>query len=119
MPAAGTLRHVSKSPSQHKRQNPTEQPEHCINILQAIKYAVERWEVDVISMSFGYSSPINVINEAFEEADSNGVLMLAAASNVSGNVKKARAWLATRSKVVCIHATGGKINLCPGCPTHK
>ena len=70
-------------------------------------------------MSFGYSKSVSVIDDALKAADREDVLMLAAASNVGGNVTKARAWPATRSNVVCVHATDGKGNPYDGNPTHK
>lgn len=75
-------------------------------VAPAIEHAVKNWEVDIISMSFGFPSVIFKINEALKLADNNDVLLFAAASNDGANKSIPRAWPAREdTKVFCIHAT--------------
>jgi subtilisin family serine protease len=75
--------------------------------MQAIRYAVKEWRVDIISMSFGYEDEIDSIHEALKYAEDNNVLLLAAASNVGCNTARARRWPGKRDNVLSICATEG------------
>lgn len=63
----------------------------------------------VISMSFGFESRNQAIEDAIERASKADILMFAAASNEGGN-KKTRSRPGLSSKVICIHACDGKGN---------
>ncbi|KAG4438864.1 hypothetical protein IFR05_005653 [Cadophora sp. M221] len=84
-------------------------------IADAIRYAVEEWKVDIISMSFGFEHSVDVIDEAIRLADSNNVIMFAAASNQGGNSNIA--WPARLPQVICIYATDSYGNRCDFTPT--
>ncbi|KAH7218860.1 hypothetical protein DER44DRAFT_846810 [Fusarium oxysporum] len=77
-------------------------------IAQAIDYAVTEWNVDIISMSFGFYDRNNEINAAIDRALGAGKLLFAAASNEGGNRGRSRP--ARSSNVFCIHACDGKGN---------
>jgi hypothetical protein len=76
--------------------------------LQAIRYAVNEWKVNIISMSFGYESEREEIQDALTFAGEKNVLLLAAASNVGGNLGGAQRWPGNRENVMSIGATEGK-----------
>lgn len=78
--------------------------------MQAIKYAVGTWKVDIISMSFGYEAEVPIIEQELKEADRAGILLFAAASNVGGNTMFARRWPAKRTNVMCMYACEGEGN---------
>ncbi|PHH80893.1 hypothetical protein CDD80_5813 [Ophiocordyceps camponoti-rufipedis] len=91
-------------------------------IAEAIRTAVDEWDVDIISMSFGY--PTNQIegygklNEAILHAYSRNVLMFAAASNDGAN--RDRAYPAQNRNVICVHSTDSDGNRSKFSPTaHK
>jgi subtilisin family serine protease len=69
---------------------------------------VEVWHVDIISMSFGYESMIEPIDDALKFAGDNNVLLIAAASNVGGNTARARRWPSERDNVIPIRAAEGR-----------
>jgi hypothetical protein len=69
---------------------------------------VEVWDVDIISMSFGYEAEVEVIEKALKKADDNNVLLIAAASNVGGNTALAQRWPGTRDNVMSVYAAEGK-----------
>jgi subtilisin family serine protease len=74
-------------------------------IAQAINHAVSKWNVDVISMSFGIREYHGPIKSAIADALHKGTLMFAAASNDGGN--SGRAFPAASPGVFCIHSTNG------------
>ncbi|PMD49853.1 subtilisin-like protein [Hyaloscypha bicolor E] len=86
-------------------------------IANAIKHAVKEWEVDVISMSFGFDQSVAIIDEAIRFADDKKVIMLAAASNQGGNSNIA--WPARLPQVICIYATDSLGNRCDFTPTES
>ncbi|KAF2809684.1 subtilisin-like protein [Mytilinidion resinicola] len=61
-------------------------PECTARIAEAIRYAVDVWGVDVISMSLGFSSIPTDVKEAIIYAYSKDRILVAAASN-NGNSK--------------------------------
>ncbi|KAK6227518.1 pfs domain-containing protein [Colletotrichum tabaci] len=73
----------------------------------AIDYAVDEWQVDIISMSFGWPSSdfdgYDDLQEAIDRAYHKKVLMFAAASNSGGNL--GRAYPASSPHVICVHST--------------
>jgi subtilisin family serine protease len=85
--------------------------------LQAIEYAVDVWEVDIISMSFGFVNHSRVIAQAIRHARNRGVLLIAAAGN-NGSTEQVR-YPARDTNVLCIHAATGFGNMFNGNPTRK
>ncbi|KPM38858.1 hypothetical protein AK830_g7710 [Neonectria ditissima] len=92
-------------------------------IAEAIKFAVDDWGVDIISMSFGY--PTNQIDgysdleQAILYAHSKNVLLFAAASNSGANLD--RAYPARDPHVICVHSTdsnGNRSNFSPTAIAH-
>lgn len=77
--------------------------------------AVQEWEVDIISISFGWSetaaqdfrkhSKYHLYQSAIERA-SGQALVFAAATNDGPNV--GRAWPARENGIFCVHSTDGK-----------
>jgi hypothetical protein len=76
--------------------------------LQAIRYAVEVWHVDILSMSFGYESMVEVIDDALKFAGDHKVLLIAAASNVGSNTAYSRRWPSERDNVISVRAAEGR-----------
>ncbi|KAF9630444.1 hypothetical protein BFW01_g1006 [Lasiodiplodia theobromae] len=74
-------------------------------IAEALRYATESWEVDIINMSFGFDSDNRVIGAAIKNAYAANVLMFAAARNDGGNFGVA--FPAKHKDVICISATDG------------
>ncbi|KAJ4861912.1 subtilase family domain-containing protein [Trichoderma breve] len=76
-------------------------------IAKAINYAVSTWEVDIISMSFGFPTcnmdDYQELEDALANAHAKRVLLFAAASNSGG--KLGRAYPARDQNVIAIHAT--------------
>ncbi|KAH6997701.1 peptidase S8/S53 domain-containing protein [Ilyonectria sp. MPI-CAGE-AT-0026] len=83
-------------------------PEDMLRIAEAIDWAVEKWNVDIISMSFGFENQNKAIDDAIERAFKADKLMFAAASNEGGN--KGRSRPGRNPNVICIHACDGKGN---------
>ena len=86
-------------------------------VANAIKHAAIEWEVDVLSLSFGFKESAPAMQAAINFAESKNVIMIAAASNVGGNEK--RAWPARLDKVICVYATDGEGNPCSFNPTNQ
>ncbi|KAK4063328.1 uncharacterized protein Triagg1_9479 [Trichoderma aggressivum f. europaeum] len=88
-------------------------------IAKAINYAVSTWEVDVISMSFGFPTcnmdDYHELEDALANAHAKRVLLFAAASNSGG--KLGRAYPARDQNVIAIHATDTYGNRSPFSPT--
>ncbi|PNP60463.1 hypothetical protein THARTR1_00487 [Trichoderma harzianum] len=76
-------------------------------IAKAINYAVSTWEVDIISMSFGFPTcnmdDYHELEDALANAHAKRVLLFAAASNSGG--KLGRAYPARDQNVIAIHST--------------
>ena len=72
---------------------------------QAIDWAVDEWNVHIISLSFGFRDAHNLIDAAIDRAIEKGRLIFAAASNGGG--LKSRTRPATNRNVLCIHACDG------------
>lgn len=89
-------------------------------VAPAIEHAVKNWDVDIISMSFGFPSVIFKMDQALRLAANNDVLLFAAASNDGANEDITRAWPARDdSKVFCIHATDSKGSPWKGNPPNE
>ncbi|PKK44584.1 hypothetical protein CI102_11556, partial [Trichoderma harzianum] len=76
-------------------------------VAKAINHAVSTWEVDIISMSFGFTTcdmdDYHELEDALANAHAKRVLLFAAASNSGG--KRGRAYPARDQNVIAIHAT--------------
>lgn len=84
-------------------------------IAKAIMYAVNTWEVDIITMSFGFRKPIIVIDEAIKYAFYRNVIMFAATSNDGGNDEVAFP-ASVHEAVIGVNSTdtwGGKSDFTP------
>lgn len=96
---------------------------YSVNILiiftQAINHAVDKWDVDIISMSFGWPSSdfdgYDELQAALDKAISRKVLMFAAAANSGGRL--GRAYPASSSQVICVHSTNTNGNRSDFSPT--
>lgn len=75
---------------------------------QAIDHAVEKWDVDIISMSFGFENRNDAITDAIDRACKADKLIFTAASNEGGNKDRSRP--GRDPQVICIHACDGKGN---------
>ncbi|KAI8712720.1 Peptidase-S8 domain-containing protein [Fusarium sp. LHS14.1] len=76
-------------------------------VANAINHAIDKWGVDIISMSFGWPSSdfdgYDALEAAIDKAISKKVLMFAAAANSGGRL--GRAYPASSSQVICVHST--------------
>ncbi|RAH47145.1 S8/S53 family peptidase [Aspergillus brunneoviolaceus CBS 621.78] len=88
-------------------------------IAKALNYAVNEWEVDIISMSFGFHTRdvegYDELERAIHNAYSSHVLLFAAASNSGANLD--RAYPARDENVICINSTDANGNRSPFSPT--
>ncbi|PYH85260.1 putative subtilisin [Aspergillus uvarum CBS 121591] len=88
-------------------------------IAKALDYAVNEWQVDIISMSFGFHSRdvegYDELERAIHNAYSSRVLLFAAASNSGANLD--RAYPARDENVICINSTDANGNRSPFSPT--
>lgn len=78
---------------------------------QALRHAVDNWEVDIVVMSFGFEKEtpaLQPLSNAIRHAVHNDVLIFAAASNDGKNHPHGVAWPAARRDVFCVHAGKGK-----------
>ncbi|KAJ5494665.1 Peptidase S8/S53 subtilisin/kexin/sedolisin [Penicillium fimorum] len=86
---------------------------------KAIDYAVNEWQVDFISMSFGFPSReiegYDELESAIQRAYAANVLLFAAASNSGANSD--RAFPARDENVICIHSTDANGNRSSFSPT--
>ncbi|KAI1112785.1 pfs domain-containing protein [Nemania sp. NC0429] len=88
-------------------------------IAAAINYAVATWNVDIISMSFGYpdckSDDYPLLENALLNAHANHVLLFAAASNEGGRLDLS--YPAREDNVIAVHATDANGNRSGFSPT--
>lgn len=75
---------------------------------QAIRVANEEWDVDFISMSFGFAGGAIAIHQEIDKALIRGKTVFAAASNDGANT--GRAYPAKHANVICVHSTDGQGN---------
>jgi hypothetical protein len=75
---------------------------------QAINWAVEDINADIISLSFGFDDENELIDTAVDNAIDAGKLLFVAASNNGGISGRARP--ARHEGVICVHASDGKGN---------
>ena len=72
---------------------------------------MEIWQVDTISMSFGFPNRVPGyadLEQAIHDAEHANILIFAAASNNGGN--RQRAFPARTDKVICVHSSDGQGN---------
>jgi hypothetical protein len=74
---------------------------------QAIEYAATEWNVDIISMSFGFRGRVDEVRKVVDMYCTKKI-MVAAASNNGGNF--GRAYPADDLNVICMHSTDGQGN---------
>ncbi|KAL6790875.1 peptidase S8/S53 domain-containing protein [Trichoderma sp. SZMC 28012] len=76
-------------------------------VVNAINHAIDKWNVDIISLSFGWPSTnfegYDELEDAIDRAHGKKILIFAAASNSGG--KLGRAYPASSSQVICVHST--------------
>jgi subtilisin family serine protease len=81
--------------------------------------AVDVWKVDIISMSFGWPTrdfdDYDKLEAAIDHANTQRVLMFAAASNSGG--RQGRSYPARSPNVICIHSTDTEGNASKFSPT--
>lgn len=77
------------------------------HLVQAIKFACQEWEVDIISLSFGFQRGVAAIQKAIDKAVSSdrNTIIFAAASNDASNAP--RAYPAKHDRVICVHSADG------------
>ncbi|KAM0259351.1 hypothetical protein ACHAQJ_003383 [Trichoderma viride] len=76
-------------------------------VVDAINHAIDNWNVDIISLSFGWPSTdfegYDDLEDAIDRAYGKKILIFAAASNSGGRL--GRAYPASSSQVICVHST--------------
>ncbi|KAI1806632.1 hypothetical protein F4811DRAFT_509771 [Daldinia bambusicola] len=81
---------------------------HGVNkIAEAISYATTVWNVDILTMSFGFLEIELDVKAAIDEASRRGKLLFASASN-HGNNQIGRTYPAKHRNVIAISASTGK-----------
>jgi subtilisin family serine protease len=73
------------------------------NKFKAIEHAVQRWKVDIISLSFGTSRAVDIIEKVINE-HAHKTLFFAAASNCGGN-EPGISWPARHDSVISMYAS--------------
>ncbi|KIW33855.1 uncharacterized protein PV07_00671 [Cladophialophora immunda] len=81
---------------------------HTLPVAKALQKARDRWEVDIINMSFGFRDASPIIDDELKKAINQDILVFAAASNAGGNLP--RSYPAFRDQVFGIHSTDGRGN---------
>ncbi|KAF4631184.1 hypothetical protein G7Y89_g6948 [Cudoniella acicularis] len=76
-------------------------------VAEAIKYAIDVWHVDIITISFGYWIEDNMIEEIILKARASKVLVFAAASNEGVSRPESIAFPARLSTVMCVNSANG------------
>jgi len=83
-------------------------PDIPTNHSQTIEYAVHRWKVDIISLSFGTDQAVDIIKSVIDK-QAHKILFFAAASNCGGN-EPGITWPARHGNVISIYASDGDGN---------
>ncbi|CZR58461.1 uncharacterized protein PAC_08353 [Phialocephala subalpina] len=78
------------------------------HIADAIRWATDECDAHIITMSFGLDIRPGAVTKAIKAAIDRGKLVFAAASNSGGNLP--RAYPASLTGVICVHATDGMGN---------
>lgn len=79
--------------------------EDASDIADAIRFASEQWDVDILSLSFGFPKGVPAIQQAIDQAVARNKIVFAAASNDGSNT--ARAYPASHDRVIAVHAADG------------
>ncbi|KAK3986501.1 peptidase S8/S53 domain-containing protein [Cladorrhinum sp. PSN332] len=74
-------------------------------IAEAIDHSTQTWDVDIISMSFGFGEKFESIQKAIDRAVDTQKIVFAAASNEGAN--RTRTFPATHPRVICVHSADG------------
>lgn len=82
--------------------------ENTGDVADAIRFACEDWDVDILSLSFGFPRGVKAIQEAINEAVARNIVVFAAASNDGSNT--ARTYPASHDRVIAVHSTDGHGN---------
>ncbi|KAI8628847.1 quinon protein alcohol dehydrogenase-like superfamily [Xylariaceae sp. FL1651] len=79
------------------------------SITEAIEYAIYPWDVDIISMSWGFESKHSNIEDAIRKAFKKGKIMFVAASNTGANLPEETpiTFPANMPEVICINSSDG------------
>ncbi|SPQ26064.1 5a998593-682c-4a12-938d-bc56394e45c7 [Thermothielavioides terrestris] len=85
------------------------------HIAEAIRVVHEEWDVDIISLSFGFPRGSREIQDEIEKALHHRKILFAAASNDGSNT--ARAYPANQDGVICVHSADGHGNASSFNPT--
>ncbi|KAL2192637.1 peptidase S8/S53 domain-containing protein, partial [Corynascus similis CBS 632.67] len=85
------------------------------HIAEAIRVVSEEWDVDIISMSFGFPRGSRKVSDEIEKALHRRKILFAAASNDGGN--RVRAYPAKQESVICVHSSDGYGNASSFNPT--
>ncbi|KAK3613400.1 hypothetical protein LTR56_027907 [Elasticomyces elasticus] len=84
-------------------------------VAQAIRHAVDEWNVNILSLSFGFERQIDDIRQALVHAEQNHILVIAACGNFGG--RQQWTWPARHQSVLGMYAADGNENLYPRNPT--
>ncbi|EGE04575.1 NWD2 [Trichophyton equinum CBS 127.97] len=76
------------------------------SVAKAIEYAIHPWDVDIISMSWGFGSEYDAVASAIRKAFEKRKIMFVAASNAGANILKP-IFPANMPEVICINSTDG------------
>ncbi|KAM7217251.1 Peptidase S8/S53 domain containing protein [Rhypophila decipiens] len=79
-------------------------------VSRAIKHAVDKWNVDIISVSFAFRKEDHEIQKSIHDATRKSVLVFAAAANNSADEPHPRGYPARESDVICVHSTDDQGN---------
>ncbi|OCL14569.1 subtilisin-like protein [Glonium stellatum] len=80
------------------------------NVVEALKCCIDEWNVDIISMSFGYEKEQPEIEKQLKRADNHNILVFAAASNDGASKPINIAWPARATNVMCVNSATGEGN---------
>lgn len=87
-------------------------------ITEAIEYAADVWQVDIVVMAFGFDREFQKLKGVIRNR-ADRVLFFAAASNDGKNRTDQIAWPARHSDVICVHSADGLGNPSSFNPGHK
>ncbi|KAL8364577.1 hypothetical protein RB595_003728 [Gaeumannomyces hyphopodioides] len=87
-------------------------------ITEAIEYAADVWQVDIVVMAFGFDREFQKLKGVIRNR-ADRVLFFAAASNDGKNRTDQIAWPARHSDVICVHSADGLGNPSSFNPGHR
>ena len=77
-------------------------------VVEALKCCIDEWDVDIISMSFGYEKEHLDVEKQLKRADDHNILVFAAASNDGASKPINIAWPARATSVMCVNSATGE-----------